>query len=116
MGNVPSSYISFLLIMLKIQVDKDGDYSLSLLIIGNPSGMSSRVSLTCMSRSTINDAPPSCHGKQGMELAGPMSIVGNAGKNGSMSLNSGVDVERHISKNENVCDKGLHKRKISIIV
>ena len=50
-----------------------------------------------MSRSTIHNTPPSCHGEQGMELVGPVSIVGNTGMNGSTSLNSGVDVERHFS-------------------
>ena len=53
MGNVPSSYVSFLLIMLKIGMDEDGDHCLSLLVIGNPSGTSSSISLTCMSRSTV---------------------------------------------------------------
>ena len=69
-----------------------------------------------MSGSTINDTPPSCHSKQGTELAGLVSIVGNTGKDSSMSLNSGVDVERHFSKYENICDKSLHKREISIII
>ena len=45
-----------------------------------------------------------------------MSIVGNTGKNSSTSLNSRVDVERHISKYEDICDKGLHEREISIII
>ena len=97
-------------------MDEDGNHRLSLLVVGNPSGMSSSVGLTCMCRGTINNTPPSCHGKQGMELAGPVSIVGNAGKNSSTSLNSRVDVERHISKYENVCNKNLHKREISIII
>ena len=97
-------------------MDEDGDHYLSLLVVGNSSGTSSSISLTCMSGCTISDGPPSCHSKQGMELAGPVSIVGNAGKNSSTSLNSRVDVERHISKYENVCNKNLHKREISIII
>ena len=69
-----------------------------------------------MSGCTISDGPPSCHSKQGMELAGPVSIVGNASKNSSTGLNSGVDVERHISNYEDIFNKGLHQREISIVI
>ena len=97
-------------------MNEDSDHCLSLLVVVNPSGMSSSISLTCISGDTINNTPPFCHSKQGTELAGPVSIVGNTGKNGSTSLNSGVDLERHISKYENICDKSLHKKEISIII
>ena len=87
--------ISFFLIMLKVSMDEDGDHRLGLLIMTDPSCLSSSVRLSCMSRSSVYNGPPSCHGKQGTNLTRPLGIIGDASKNGSARLNRGVDVERH---------------------
>ena len=83
MGDVSDRNISFLLIMLKVGMNEDGDHRLGLLIITNPSCSSSSISLSCMSRSSIYNGPPSCHSKQGTNLARPLGVVGDAGKNSS---------------------------------
>ena len=95
MSHVPSWNISFLLIMLKVGMDEDGDHHLGLLIITDPSCSSSSISLSCMSCSSVYNRPPSCHGKQGMNLTRPLRVIGDAGKNSSSRLNCRVDVERH---------------------
>jgi hypothetical protein len=48
-----------------------------------------------MSGDPLNDGPPSCHGKQGANLARPLRIVLDAGKNSGAGLDGRVDVERH---------------------
>ena len=94
-SHVSNWNVSFLLIMLKIGMDEDGDHRLGLLIMTNPSCLSSSVRLSCMKRSSVYDGPPSCHSKQGMNLTRPLRVIGDAGKNGSARLNCRVDVERH---------------------
>ena len=94
-SHVPDWNVGFLLIVLKVGMNEDGDHRLGLLIMTDPSRLSSSVSLTCMSRSSVYDGPPSCHSKQGMDLTRPLGVIGDAGKNGSARLNRGVDVERH---------------------
>jgi hypothetical protein len=98
MSDVSNRDMSVLLIMLEVGMDKDGDHRLCLLIVGNPSYLSGSISLSCMRGGSFYDAPPSCHSKQGTDLARPLRIVFDAGKNGSTGLDSGVDVERHFSR------------------
>ena len=95
MSHISDWNVSFLLIVLKVGMNEDGDHRLGLLIMTDPNCLSSIVSLTCMSRSSVYDGPPSCHSKQGTNLTRPLRIIGDAGKNGSARLNCGVDVERH---------------------
>ena len=95
MSDISNRNIIFLLIMLEVGMNEDGNHHLGLLIITNPSCSSSSISLSCMSRSSVYDGPPSCHSKQGTNLARPLGVIGDASKNGSARLNRGVDVERH---------------------
>jgi hypothetical protein len=95
MSDVSNRDITILLIMLEVRMDKDGNHRLSLLVIGNPSGPSSGISCVRMSGDPFYDGPPSCHSKQGANLARPLRIVLDASENGSTGLDSGVDVERH---------------------
>ena len=76
-------------------MNEDGNHRLGLLIITDPSCSSSSISLSCMSRSSVYNGPPSCHSKQGTDLTRPLGVMGDASKNGSARLNCGVDVERH---------------------
>jgi hypothetical protein len=95
MSDVSNRDMMVLLIMLEVGMDKDSDHRLRLLVVGNPSGLSSRICLSCMRGDTVYDVPPSCHGEQGTNLVRPLRIVFDAGKNSSAGLDSGVDVERH---------------------
>ena len=61
MSYVSNRNISFLLIVLKVGMNKDGDHCLGLLIMTDPSGLSGSVRLSCMKRRSIYDEPPSCH-------------------------------------------------------
>jgi hypothetical protein len=98
MSDISNRDVMVFLIMLEVGMDKNGNHHLSLLIIGNPSNLSHRISLSCMRGGSFYDAPPSCHSKQGTNLARPLRIILDAGKNGSTGLDSGVDVERHFSR------------------
>jgi hypothetical protein len=98
MSDVANRDVSVLLIVLEVRVDKNGDHRLCLLIVANPSCLRSRISLSCMCGDSFDNVPPSCHGKQGANLARPLRIVLNTGKNGSAGLDSGVDVERHFRR------------------
>ena len=95
MSHISNWNVGFLLIMLKVGMNKNGDHRLGLLIMTDPSCLSGSVRLSCMKRSSVYDGPPSCHSKQGTDLTRPLRIVGDAGENGSTRLNGGVDVERH---------------------
>ena len=95
MSHVSDWNVGFLLIVLKVGMNKDGDHRLGLLIMADPSCLSGSVRLSCMKRCSVYDGPPSCHSKQGTDLTRPLRIVGDASKNGSARLNRGVDVERH---------------------
>jgi hypothetical protein len=98
MSDVSNWDVSVLLIVLEVRVDKNGDHRLCLLIVANPSGLRSSIGCICMSGGPFNDGPPSCHSKQGANLARPLRVVFNAGKNGGAGLNGGVDVERHFKR------------------
>ena len=87
--------ISFLLIVLKVSMDEDGDHRLGLLIMIDPSCLRGSIRLSCMKRSSVYDGPPSCHSKQGTDLTRPLGVIEDASKNSSARLNRGVDVERH---------------------
>ena len=76
-------------------MNEDGNHHLGLLIMADPSRLSSSISLYCMSGSSVYNGPPSCHSKQGMNLTRPLGVIGDASKNGSARLNRRVDVERH---------------------
>jgi hypothetical protein len=76
-------------------MDENGKHGLCLLIIGNPSSPSRGISHIGMSRSAFYNSPPSCHSKQGLDLARPLRVVLDASKNGSVGLNNGVNVEGH---------------------
>ena len=95
MSHVSDRNVSFLLIVLKVGMDEDGDHRLGLLIMTDPSCLSGSIRLSCMKRSSIYDRPPSCHSKQGTNLTRPLGVIGDAGKNSSARLNSRVNVERH---------------------
>jgi hypothetical protein len=84
--------------MLEVRVDKNGDHRLCLLVIADPSCLRSRISLSCVCGGSFDNAPPSCHGKQGTNLARPLRIVFDTGENSGAGLDSGVDVERHFVK------------------
>ena len=79
MSYVSDRNISFLLIVLKIGMDEDGDHRLGLLIMTDPSCLSGSVRLSCMKKRSVYDGPPSCHSKQGTNLTRPLRIVGDAG-------------------------------------
>ena len=93
MSYVSNWNVSFLLIMLKVGMNKDSNHGLGLLIMTDPSCLSGSVRLSCIKRGSVYDGPPSCHSKQGTDLSRPLRIIGDAGKNGSARLNRGVDVE-----------------------
>ena len=79
MSHVSNWNVSLLLIVLKVGMDEDGNHRLGLLIMTDPSCLSSSVRLSCMKRSSVYDGPPSCHSKQGTDLTRPLRIVGDAG-------------------------------------
>jgi hypothetical protein len=116
MSDVSNRNMTVLLIMLEVRVDKDGNHRLCLLIIGNPSRLSSRISLSCVCGGSFHNVPPPCHSKQSANLARPLRVVFNASKNGSAGLDSGVDVERHFLEDENIRYESLHEREIISIV
>jgi hypothetical protein len=98
MSDVSNRDITVLLIVLEVRVDEDGDHRLCLLVIANPSSLCSSIGCIRMSGGPFNDGPPSCHSEQGANLARPLRIVLDAGKNGGTGLNGGVDVERHFRR------------------
>ena len=92
----PSSDVLILLKVLHISMDENGNHSLHLLILRNPSGSCHGINLSCVCGCTVNDGPPSCLSKQGTNLMRPSCIVRLSGEDSSMGWNSGVDVERHV--------------------
>ena len=95
MSYVSDRNVSFFLIMLKVGMDEDGDHRLGLLIMTDPSCLSSSIRLSCMKGCSVYDGPPSCHSKQGTDLTRPLRIIGDAGKDGGTRLDCRIDVERH---------------------